>query len=177
MIIEDQLRIADELLATGLIKQVFHSVELIQDTTNNNFLPAFPKGAEYEDITDFDKLGRFAYIRQNGDAIATPQKIGSCGKDYFLNVPLRIVVYNDKEDKDPNVLVDKLGSLSFLPRITLLRVRIDKYALGKEECNMRRANFDGKVFYVAFDISVQSLYLRQTCDVNDCQVYPNPVCK
>lgn len=177
MIIDDQLSIADELLATGLVTQVFHSVELIKDTTNDNFLPAFPVGAEYSDITDLDKLGRFAYIRQNGDATAAPEKIGSCGKDYFLNVPLRIVVYNDREDKDFNVLQARLGSFAFLPRVTLLRVRVDKYALSREETNMRRENFDGNVFYVAYDISVQSLYLRSTCEVNECQTYPNPICK
>lgn len=169
-----QIEIAEALIATDLVKAVFHSVQLLKDH-NGTLYPAFPKGGEYTYTGIDDTKGLFAYIRTNGDTVAIPMKLQSCGRTSQLTIPLRIVFFNDNEDRDHEYLTTKLVAFTFLQHITLSRIITDKYRLRTEESPMFREKFDGKTFYIAVDIFISLILKPSDCETDDCIVHPNPL--
>ncbi len=107
--------------------------------------------------------------------MATPLKVGGCAVYSTLSYPLRVVVFNDQETRDHAVLTDQLSQLSYLPNVSLTRIVVDKFALVKAESDQVRASFDASVYYVAFDLLVNSLSLPSNCAVDLCRAFGNPL--
>lgn len=170
-----QIAIANQILATGLVKKVFHSCQLLKDAGRNIIYPAYKKGAEFVYTGIDDTQGLFAYIRVNGDVSAVPLKLQSCARAYTVTSPLRVVFFNDSEDKDFEYLVTKLSSFTFLKNVTLIRIVTDKFRLVSDESPLFRDNFDGKTFYIAVDISVTTILLPSDCEADDCKIHVNPL--
>lgn len=172
-----QFAIAEKLLETGLVKKVFHSVQLIRSDTQQTLYPAYPKGADFLYIGPDDTKSMFAYIRANGDIVAAPNKIASCARNYDLTAPLRVVIYSDIETRNHQELQSRLASFTYLSHVTLVRMIDDKFRLVREESDLYRQSFDAKTFYIAFDISVSILLLQSECEtVKPCEVKANPIC-
>jgi len=177
MTTDKQIEIANTILATGLVSQVFHSCEMLRDETNNVLYPAYPKGNEYTYAGIDDAKGLFAYIRTNGDQVGVPLKITSCSRSYDMDAPMRVVFFSDNEGRNHEELVRKLSSFTFMNGITLQRVITDKWRLIREESPIFRSRFDGKTFYVAFDVLVAFILLPSDCQTDLCVTHPNPLKK
>lgn len=178
MIVEQQLEIATRILALGVgVQQVFHSVELVRDPQRGVIGPAYrlPGGNEYRYVGLEDAQGFTAYIRYNGDAVATPSRVGSCAGYSDVNYPLRVVVFNDQETRDHAVITDVLSQMAYLRNVSLTRIMIDKFALVKAESDQVRAHFDARVYYTAFDLLVNSISLPSCAQPDLCQVFDNPL--
>lgn len=169
-----QIAIAEQIIKTGLVTKVFHSCQLLSDDQKKLY-PAYQRGAEFTYTGIDDAKGLFAYIRNNGDLVGVPLKIQSCSRSYDMAAPLRVVFFNDNEDRNHEDLITKLAPLSFLTGVTLQRIITDKYRLVREESDIFRERFDGKTFYVAFDLLVAFLLLPSTCPTNVCETFVNPV--
>lgn len=170
-----QIEIAQAILAGGLVKKVFHSVQLLRDENNNITYPAYPKGAEFVYSGIDDTHGLFAYIRTNGDYTGVPFKITSCARSYTMTAPMRIVFFNDGEDRDHEELIRQISVFTFMQNVNLVRIVKDKYRLVKEESPLFRASIDAKTFYVAIDVNVTFILLPSDCADSKCIVYPNPL--
>lgn len=175
MTTEKQIEIGNKILATGLVKKVFHSCQLLKNDQNQTMYPAYQVGAEYTYAGIDDTHGLFAYIRNNGDIVGVPFKMDSCGRTYTMTAPLRVVFFSDNEDRNQDELIRMLGTFTFLKNVNLVRVVTDKYRLVKEESQIFRERFDGKTFYIAFDVSVTFILLPSDCEVKTCIVHPNPL--
>lgn len=175
MTTQKQIDIGNVILATGYVKKVFHSCQMLQDSENNILYPAYPKGAEYTYTGIDDTHGLFAYIRTNGDAAGVPLKIDSCGKSYQLTVPLRVVFFNDNETQNHEELTTQLASFTFLSNVNLVRIISDKFRLVREESPVFREKFDAQTFYVAFDITVTIQLMANDCVTKPCTIHVNPL--
>lgn len=175
MTVKKQIEIAEEIIKTGLVSKVFHSCQLLRDDQRRVLYPAYQKGAEFTYAGIDDAKGLFAYIRVNGDAQAVPLKITSCQGAYTVTAPLRVVFFNDNEDRNQDDLGTRLMSFTFLKNVFLTRVISDRARLVTEESPLFREKFDGKTFYLAVDINVTFILLPSDCAPEACIVYPNPV--
>jgi len=174
MTTEKQIEIAESILAQGYVKKVFHSVQLLKGE-NGTLYPAYPKGGEYSYSGIDDTHGLFAYIRANGDFVASNIKLQSCGHASAMTIPLRVVFFNDGEDRNFEFLTTKLSAFTFLKNVTLNKIITDKYRLRQEESPIFREHFDGKTFYIAFDVFISVILKPSDCETDDCIVYPNPL--
>lgn len=170
-----QIAIAEEIIKTGLVNKVFHSCELVRDENGQVIYPAYKIGGELSYAGISDTKGLFAYIRNNGDPVGANFKVDSCGKNYQMTAPLRVVFFSDYEKRDFETLITQLTSFSFLSKVTLVRIINDKFRLIREESPMFQHNFDGKTFYVAFDVTVSFVLLKSNCEFDSCKTYLNPV--
>lgn len=170
-----QIQIAEAIIATGLVGKVFHTCQLLKNENGQTMYPAYQRGAEFTYAGIDDAKGLFGYIRTNGDQIGVPFKMNSCGRTYTMTAPMRVVFFNDGEDRDHEELVRQLSTFTFIESVTLVRIITDKFRLVREESNLFRERFDGKTFYVAFDITVTFVLLPSDCERKECLVYPNPV--
>lgn len=175
MTVKKQIEIAEEIIKTGLVGKVFHSCQLLKDDQQRTMYPAYHVGNEFTYAGIDDAKGLFAYIRTNGDAQAVPLKITSCQGAYTVTAPLRVVFFNDNEDRNQDELATRLMSFTFLQNVFLVRVVNDRQRLVREESQIFRERFDGKTFYVAVDINVTFILLPSDCAPEACIVYPNPV--
>lgn len=172
-----QLDIAEKLLQTGLVSKVFHSCQLIRTEGQQTLYPAYQRGADFVYVGPDDTKGLFAYIRTNGDIAATVNKVSSCGRNYDLVAPLRVVVFSDPEGRNHSELQRRLASFTHLANVTLVRMIDDKFRLTREESDLYRASFDAKTFYVAFDITVNLVFLQSDCEPDaTCDTIQNPIC-
>jgi hypothetical protein len=174
-----EIKIAQRILETGLVNKVYYSTVLLRDEQNGQrMFPAYQRGADFVYVGPDDTQGLFAYIRLNGEISSVPFKIESCGGSSQITVPLRVVFFNDNEDRDHSWLLLKLASFTFMRDITLQRVIDDRFRLAKEESDLYRTRFDGKTFFVAFDVFLKVLLLSSQCeDTKPCESFPNPICK
>lgn len=170
-----QILIGNKILETGLVKKFFHSVQLLKDEKRQILYPAYPSGAEYTYSGIDDSRGLFGYIRTNGDMSGAPFKIASCDRSYTVTAPMRVVFFNDNEDRNQEELIRRLTTFTFLRNVNLVRIITDKFRLVTEESPVFRENFDGKTFYVAFDIQVTFILLPSDCESDDCIIHPNPI--
>lgn len=177
MTTEFHQQIAQAILATGIVPKVFHSCELVRNLETGRTYPAYKIGADYIYVGSDDTQGMYAYIRANGDATSVPLKLTSCARQYEVTTPLRVVFYNDIEERDQHFLQTKLATFTFLTGVTLQRVIVDKFRLAREENTINDPKFDGKVFYLAFDIVVNTVLLPNNCAADECPVFPNPICQ
>jgi hypothetical protein len=175
MTVKKQIEIAEQIVKTGLVGKVFHSCQLLKDDQQRTLYPAYQVGAEFTYAGIDDTKGLFAYIRVNGDAQAVPLKLTSCNGAYTVTAPLRVVFFNDNEDRNQDDLTRQLMSFTFMQNVFLVRVITDRQRLVKEESHVFRETFDGKTFYVAVDINVTFILLPSDCAPEACIVYPNPV--
>lgn len=174
MTIDKQQEIAQAILNTGLVKKVYHSCEMLQGE-GGRLYPAYPTGSEYIYVGMDDRKELFAYIRFNGDAVATPFKKASCENASDVRTPLRVVFFSDSEDRDRNFLTTKLSSFTFVPGVILQRIITDKYKLVREESDVYQAHIDGHVFYMAVDVLVKTILLSDTCNNAQCEIHQNPI--
>lgn len=170
-----QIEIAEHIKNTGLVTQIFHSVILLKDEQRGTMFPAYKKGAEFVYSGIDDTKGMFAYIRENGDITASPLKIASCAKSYTVIAPLRVVFFHDQDKRDFGVLTTKLSSFTYLQNVSLVKIITDRWRLVQEESPLFRERFDGKTFYIAFDITVKFELTANDCEVDDCVIYINPI--
>lgn len=175
MTTEKQIEIAQRILETDLVKKVFHSCQLLKNDQSQTIYPAYQRGAEFTYAGIDDTKGLFAYIRNNGDMVGVPFKMSACGRTYTMTAPLRVVFFNDNEDRNQEELIRQLGTFTFLKNVTLQRIITDKFRLVKEESAIFRERFDGKTFYVAFDVFVTFILLPSDCENKTCNVHPNPI--
>jgi hypothetical protein len=175
MTTKKQIEIAEAIVNTGLVSKVYHSVQLIKDDNFVTQYPVYRQGKEYVYTGLDDARGLFAYIRNAGDTSGVPLKIQSCGRSYDMDASLRIVFFNDNEERDQDELLRQLASFTFLTGVTLQRIITDKFRLVKEESQIFRQRFDGKTFYAAFDVLVSFILLPSDCATDECVVYKNPV--
>lgn len=176
-LIEKQVELAQAIVDTGLVTKVYHSCEIITDRSKGRLYAAFPRGKEYVPVAIDDTSELFAYIRYNGDVPTTPLGVGSCGRYYEAQVPLRVVFFNDYEKRDFDLLEAKLLGFTMKQNVTLTRIINDKFRLFREESDLGSPNLDGAVFYRAFDILVKILLLPDDCLNAECKSYANPLCK
>lgn len=172
-----QIKIAAQILATGLVTKVYHSCELIRDGDQKTLNPAYKVGADYLIVGIDDQQGLFSYIRANGEITSVPLKLTSCRGAYEVTAPLRVVFYHDREERDEGWLLKRLATFTFLQDVTLQRVVVDKFRLAREESDVQDPNFDGQVFYVAFDVLVNAILLPSDCAEAACPVRINPMCQ
>lgn len=170
-----QIEIAQLLADAGLVKKVFHSVQLLKNEQNQTIYPAWKRGAEWTYSGIDDALGLFGYIRNNGDITASPFKIEGCHKSYSLVTPMRAVFFNDAEDRDFEFLTTQLSAFTFLQFVSLQRIITDKWRLRTEESPIFHEHFDGKTFYIAIDFNITLPLMKDDCEVEDCSIYPNPI--
>lgn len=162
-------------MLTGLVKKFFHSVQLLKNEQSAILYPAYPLGNEYTYSGIDDTRGLFGYIRTNGDIAGTSFKIASCERSYSMSAPMRVVFFNDNEDRNQEELIRRLSTFTFLKNVSLIRIITDKFRLVKEESPIFRQNFDGKTFYAAFDVLVTFILLPSDCETDDCIIHPNPL--
>lgn len=170
-----QIEIANYLTSTKLVTLVFHSCILHRDAERQTRYPVYKKGNDLIYAGIDDAKGLFAYIRETGDISADQIKIESCSKSYKTMTGLRVVFFHDRENRDFAILTQKLAGFTFLQNVTLNKIITDKYRLITEESPLFREKFDGKTFYVAFDIMVSELLNRNDCEIDDCPTYINPI--
>lgn len=177
MTTEEQIAIAQGLVDTGLVKKVYHSCEMLRDPQSRKMFPVYRIGKEYHYAGIDDRNLLFAYIRTNGPVqLFRPQNVGSCGKSYEVAVPLRVVFFNDHEERDKARLLQKLLEFTFQPNILFQRVSDDMFLLSREESDLQRPQFDANVFYIAVDVLLKKFISRKGCDVDLCPTFPNPIC-
>lgn len=170
-----QIEIANAIIATELVTKVFHSCQLLRNQESQILYPAYQRGAEFTYAGIDDTRGLFAYIRTAGDMVAVPLKIQSCARTYEVTAPLRVVFFNDNESRDHEELVRQLAAFTFLTGVNLVRVITDKFRLIREESSLFREKFDGKTFYIAFDVSLTFILLPSDCETTECLVNTNPI--
>lgn len=176
MTTENQIELARQILATGIVNRVYHSCQLIRDQDDQQLYPAYQEGDEFLYVGTDDGKGLFAYIRVNGDMTGVPFKIASCARSYDMVAPLRVVFFNDHEKRNHEDLVGQLSKLTFLTGMTLQRIITDKWRLAREESPIQRnIALGGNTFYVAFDVLAAFVLLPNTCDPTPCIVHPNPI--
>lgn len=175
MTTEKQIAIANEILATGMVEKVFHNCQLLKNEESQTLYPVYQRGADFIYSGLDDTIGLFAYIRTNGDMSGVPMKIQSCGRDYSMTSPLRVVFFNDNETRNHEELIRQLASFTFMQNVTLQRIITDKFRLVREESPLFRESFDGKTFYIAFDIAVTFILLPSDCEKKTCIAHPNPL--
>ena len=176
MITEKEIEIAKALIGTGLINEVFHSVELVEDKTGVKF-PAYQKGNEQYYVGPDDSKSRFAYIRQTGPVKPVDLTMeGSCSDLTKLSVPLRIVVFKDHEYENHDALIQRLLSFTFLKDVKLVSFNNNAFQLGKQESPVGDFAFDATTFYLAIDISARIWISAKMCAEDPCALHPNPIC-
>lgn len=171
-----QLQIAQDLLATGLVKKVYHSCQLVQNQQRQRLYAAYQRGNQYIYAGVDDTKGMFAYIRSNGDIKTEVMREASCGHSYNVQAPLRVVVFHDEEPADFQWLIERLSTFTFRADIFLQRIITDRWRLQNEESDQQRVAFKPNTFYIAFDISVNFVLLRDHCNEATCPTFPNPIC-
>lgn len=171
-----QILIAQALLATGLVKKVYHNCHMVRNHQNERMYAAYPVGREWVHAGIDDRQSLFAYVRTNGEFTARQFKMDSCSKHWEIFAPLRVVCFHDEEDQDHGLLLTKLATFTYMQGITLQRIIEDKWRLLREESDLTRARFDGRTFYVAFDVLVNFLISHDTCEQAACSSVPNPIC-
>lgn len=170
-----QIQIANRILESGVVQMVFHSVQLLRNEKNQVKYPAYPKGGEFTYAGIDDTHGLFAYIRINGDMLGNPFKLTSCSGSHAIEAPLRVVFFNDNEDRNQEELLSIVSNFLFLQHVKLVRIITDKFRLVADESPMFRENFDGKTFYVAFDIMVKFIIKPNDCEPEKCIIHQNPL--
>lgn len=177
MTTEEQITIAKGIIDQGLVRKVYHSCELLRDPQSRKMYPVYKTGTEYNYAGVDDKDILFSYIRTNGPVqLFRPQNTGSCAKSYEVAVPLRVVFYNDREERDKAALTQKLLEFTFQPNVIFQRLSDDKFLLSREESDLQRVLFDANVFYVAVDILLKKFLTQKGCDTDLCPTFPNPIC-
>lgn len=175
MITEQQIKLAQLLLSTGVVSEVFHSVILYADENGDKF-PVYAKGAEQYYIGPDDKKGRFAYIRQTGPVMKGNEVLeGSEKKMYLLSSANRIVVFKDRETENVDSLVRKLLKPCFSDFVSLSSYQHNAFQLEKQESPIAKFAFDATTFYVAIDVVIRWWASEEDCE-EPCITYPNPIC-
>lgn len=174
MTTEKQIEIAKSILESGLVTKVFHSCIMLRNDPADIY-PVYQRGKEFVFTGLDDTKGLFAYIRENGDITSVPFKLDSCSLSYEVTAPLRVVFFNDNETRDHAWLLEKLAKFSFFTRVRLQKIITDKFRLVKEESPLFRSKFDGKTFYVAFDVFLTFILLQNSCEPSACITHPNPI--
>ena len=176
MITEKEIEIAQSLLATGVVKSVYHSVELIEDKDGQKF-PAYKKGGEQFYIGPDDMKDRYAYIRQTGPARNIKDELqGSCSGMTDILIPMRIVVFKDHEKDNHDSLVQRLLKFTFLKGVSLLSFSTNAFQLSRQESPLGDFFFDATTFYLAIDFNVKLLITAKMCDEPICKDHLNPIC-
>ena len=176
MMTAQQISLANMLLATGVVGEVFHSVTLHADDKGEKY-PVYAKGAEEFYIGPNDKKDRFAYIRQTGPVTKGDEVLeGSEMKMYRLSAANRIVVFKDREKEDFDSLIKKLLAPVFAESISLISYQHNAFALAKQESPIGNFAFDATTFYLAIDVSIRWWITADECADDRCVIYPNPVC-
>lgn len=178
-ITEKQIELCNAVLATRLLTRMYHSVEMVRDAQRNSATPYYPKGGagEYDFVGPDDTLSFYGYVRVSGDISATLLKVQSCARSYEASIPMRVVFFNQHEERDHASLVQQLLSVTFLTGVTLVRVITDKFKLIKDEAPQTKQNFDAATFYVAFEVLVNALLLPSHCEQDVCRTFTNPICQ
>lgn len=176
MTTEKEIQIAGTILKTGIVNSVYHSCELLLDK-NGSVYPVYSSGGEYKYVGVDDTKGMFAYIRDNGDSYVKPFNISSCKNTYEASCPLKVVFFSDYENRNHNDIITKISEFTFMERVSLNKISTDKFKLSREESDIFRERFDAGTFYVSFDIIVKIILLPNTCDIDLCKSYINPICK
>lgn len=175
MIVEKQIEIAKMLLETKLVSNVYHSVELFENDKGK--FPVYKQGAEQFYVGPDDAKQMFAYLRQTAPAqVRIEEKLGSSEKMYWLQVPTRIVVFKDHEERDFDILTRQFLKPVFKPNISLVAFNGNAYQLAEQESPMGDFAFDATTFYLAIDVMIRIRVTSDDCEVDNCIVYPNPVC-
>ncbi len=175
MTTEKQIEIANAILASGIVTQVFHSCKMLRDDSIGLY-PAYQKGEEFVYTGIDDAKGLFGYIRENGDMSGEEFKVASCSRSYEMTAPLRVVFFSDNEKRNHEELLAQLTKFTFMSKVTLVRIITDKFRLKQEESPLFRESFGGNTFYVAFDVSVSFVLLPNTCEpASACITHPNPI--
>lgn len=178
MTTKEQIEIAKKIVSGGLVDKMYINCELVRDSKDETLYPAYRQGAEYVYAGIDDTKRLYGYIRSNGSVtVLNTIRTGGCAKGYEVLVPLRVVFYNDSEDRDKSALMAKLMEFTFMPNIILQRVVDDKFQLSREESTLWTQRFDGRIFYIAIDIAVKKLIVEEDCDTELCITSPNPICQ
>lgn len=176
MITEKQIEIADVLLSTGLIDKVYHSCELVEDEKGVKF-PAYKVGDEQFYVGPDDGKKMFAYIRSNGAASTSRNLLeGSCAKMYTVNVPHRVVIFQDHVKDNFDAIIQKLLRVSFVKDVSLISFNNNAFQLAKQESPIANFAFDATTFYLAIDVQIKITLRGSQCDEDACIVHPNPIC-
>lgn len=175
-LVRKEIEIGEYLLAKGWINRFAHSVELFNDPKRGGALyPVYRNGDEFQYFGVDDTGGRFAYFRLNGSPQSSQQlKIGSCGKAYIVDAPVRLVVFNDWEKENHDQLVTKFLSVTFMQNVNLFRYSSDMMNLAKEESPIGVFEFGGKTFYLAIDLMIKIELKRDSCE-EVCDPFKNPI--
>jgi len=177
MIIEKQIEIAKALVATGLIHKVWHSVELIEDKNGIKF-PAYSINGEQFYIGPKDTLHRFAYIRQMGVLKNNGNElVGGCSEFSTLSVPLRIVIFKDREKENHNALLQRLIKFTFIKGIKLRSISTNAFQLAKQESPIGDFAFDATTFYASIDVIAKIIISEKMCSEDICITHLNPICQ
>lgn len=174
-LLDKQIEIANYLLKQGLVNRFAHSVEIL--TEEQSKYPVFRRGAEFVYIGVDDTGSRFGYSRLNGNPSMTDDfSTGSCSKGYTVNAPFRVVIFNDYEKLERSYLISKFLGLGFIHNVTINGYSDNAPALAAEESPIIDLAYDGKIFYLAIDITIKAFVIKDDCEKDSCKEYPNPIC-
>jgi hypothetical protein len=153
------------LLSTQLVKEVFHSVIIIEQGEKR--FPAFPKGEDkFEYVGCSSNRVMTAYLRQSDDLkVNSVVKISSLLNSYNVTVPHRLVFFNAREKRNHDDLLKKFLQVAFLPGVTLNRAIIDKEKLLEQEMSQGDFSFGESDFYCAIDFEVKFVIQKNNCDL------------
>lgn len=168
----------DFLINTGLVKEVFHSVEIIE--TDNSRFPAYPAtDGELVYIGVDDSKIMNCYVRQTDDLrTGKRDQISSNVFEYEVTIPHRVVFFNDHEKRNQDDLIQIFVGIAFLPGVNLKRVIVDKEKLLQLETKPSGFKFDNSSFYAAIDIEITFRLQRNNClQQITCASIGNPYCK
>lgn len=175
MVTEKQIEIAQKLLSNNLVNKVFHSVELVEDDKGVKY-PAYKVGNEQYYVGPDDTKQMFAYIRTNGAArVSNTTLEGSCSKMYTMNVPTRVVIFQDHNKEDFDALIRRMLVVGFLKDVDLVGYNNNSFQLGKQESQIGKFAFDSTTFYLAIDLIIKVNLRGSECESDKCIVYPNPI--
>jgi hypothetical protein len=165
----------NNILATGLVNEVYHSVVIA--TVDGRKKPQAPLGGRYTYVGVVDTKGFGCYCRVSGALeVVKEDREGSCSQKLLTTqIPHRLVFYNDHETREQDSLLGQLiKAVIGTKDIKLQRALTIADTILKEESE-GKYNFKPSAFYAAIDFLVVLKIQTDNCQADfGCEGLDNP---
>ncbi len=166
------------ILQTKFVTGVHHSVKI--QSQEGIGKPVAPVNGKFIYVGIDDREGFTCYCRQTGPAdVESVEKIGGCSKKkYRLQVPHRLVFYNQEETRDHDTITARLTAATMdVYLVKLQRVLTIPDDILRTESPTGRFTFRDNSFYIAIDFFVLLDVMADTCETEiTCEGIDNPFC-
>lgn len=168
------------IIATGLVKEIFHSV-LIRDIQGNK-KPLVPVEGSFINVGPDDTQKFLTYCRANGPIdFEQEEKIGAQKKILWIRIPHKIVFFNDDEPRDHDQLTGTfIQAVVGTPGIRFARAYTIPDQILQTETN-GQYTFTPSTYYSAIDFSLLLKLQANDCEAEfgfsfNCNDLKNPFC-